>query len=129
MTDIEQSLCEPPEHLRRVDDWHWLKTPTHGPVLCKWKEHQGRKDDWRWHYENGGDISDAAIEVCEWTYVGRVPSPADLTRLVEAAREIVDALEYEPSMTFSSTIGQRAWVSALSHFTAALIPFAKEPEA
>lgn len=64
--------------------WHWLKTPHHGPDLCLWSEHGGYAGNWRWHYEGGHVISSAAIEVCEYRYLGPALEPAQVTRLVEA---------------------------------------------
>lgn len=66
----------PPGGAAKERGWHWLRTPSHGPVLCLWAEHAGREGDWRWHYEGGHDISDASLVVSEWRYVAPAVPPA-----------------------------------------------------
>ena len=58
-----------------------------------------------------------------WTYLSPVPSPADLARLVEAARAMTECdlgLVPDPGYTCASC---EAWHA----LTAALAPFTKEP--
>lgn len=88
----ETQRCEPADPTK--EQWGWLRTPTHGPVLCKWYEHNGVAGAWCWHYggSRDGDINPAFISELGWTYVSAVPTPAEIAALVAAARKALDAL-------------------------------------
>lgn len=88
--DLTSVLPPDPER----EGWHWLQTPTHGPVLCLWRQYEGRQGDWRWHYQGDQDISPAALEVCEYRYVGRAVPPAEVAQLRTALRDALREMEY-----------------------------------
>lgn len=91
--------CEPADPNR--EQWGWLRTPTHGPVLCRWSEHRGVAGDWRWHYQGArdGDINPAFISELGWQYVSSVPSPAELAALLRCF------LPFQMAMAESDLIG------------------------
>ena len=123
MTDAR---CEPPEHLRGVDGWHWLINSA-GETITAWFQASRSKSfphgtwmtahgytAWEPHHAAAGG----------WRYVAPVPSPEAVARLVEAARRMSECdlgLIPEEGCTCETC---EAWHA----LRAALAPF-KEPGA
>lgn len=82
MTDAR---CEPPEHLRSVDGWHWVAHFSGRHLVAFW--FSGAKPLWR----NGDGYDRSPTEAASqwgWRYVAPVPSPEAVARLVEAGRRM-----------------------------------------
>lgn len=96
----ETPRCEPADPTK--EQWGWLRTPTHGPVLCKWYEHNGVAGAWCWHYggSRDGDINPAFISELGWTYVSAVPTPAEIAALVAAAQEAEEVMALTERVPF-----------------------------
>ena len=78
--------CEPPEHLRGKDDWHWIGTKFgRAPMPTEWDSFNGR-----WAAGAGGMPEQS--HTTGYRYLGPIPSHADLAALVAAAGDALGQL-------------------------------------
>jgi hypothetical protein len=85
--------CEPPEHLRGVDGWHWVaRTKTHHAII-RW--HRGA-----WVAASEELIGPARAAQSGWRYLAPVAPPDLVRELVEALEEARNELcVYEDAAT------------------------------
>ena len=79
--------CEPPEHLRDRDGWHWLDWPDYGLVCLQWEsllQSFWFGDQWanpKWFYERG------------YRYLCPAPTPAEIAAQAEREARLVAAAD------------------------------------
>lgn len=87
--------CEPPEHLRGVDGWHWVQPPVGNPHLARWHAAERLDVEPLWtstHHVYSGTPR-YAVREWGWRYVAPVTPPATVAALVEALEECANDLE------------------------------------
>ena len=75
--------CEPPEHLRGVDGWHWVDRHGLGDKeLIPWRQNPAN-GDFEWWYDRGGArfISGQSQTASYWNYIAPVTPPAEVDAL------------------------------------------------
>jgi hypothetical protein len=99
MTDRDQPAqrCEPPEHLRGVDGWHWV---------CK---RQGENEPVWWLHNGLWSFSGWAMKADEaakngYRYLAPVTPAADVAALVEALEECANDLEAYVMREYSGNV-------------------------
>jgi hypothetical protein len=81
MTDAQR--CEPPEHLRGVDGWHWLASEDGDYLIARWCDNS-RSLAMGWRLEGTVALSAQSATNQRFRYLAPV-APPDLVRaLVEA---------------------------------------------
>lgn len=83
--------CEPPEHLRGVDGWHWVQPPVGNPHLARWHAAERLDVEPLWtstHHVYSGTPR-YAVREWGWRYIAPVATPAE----VETLRARVERLE------------------------------------
>lgn len=89
--------CEPPEHLRGVDGWHWVQHESvDTPTMATWEMPE-------WWPETGGAwrigshlYMPAPAHKKGWRYLSPVAPPAVVRGLVEALEGLLVGCEYRP---------------------------------
>ena len=84
--------CEPAEHLRGVDGWHWVEYQSPRSILT-------RKSCQQWDHNR--HWSQRAMDEPGWRYLAPVAPAALVRELVEALEECADDLEAEISARYS----------------------------
>ena len=80
MTDTQR--CEPPEHLRGVDGWHWVEAPSiKTQFVRRWWRARG---EWCW-----ADMDERTLR--SFRYLAPVAPPATVAALVEALEVFANA--------------------------------------
>jgi len=83
--------CEPPEHLRDVDGWHWLVRGEAEPIALHWQPNRaGQDSEWGLGY-----FSPSAAYTAGYRYLAPVTPPDVVAAMVEALIECADDLEQE----------------------------------
>jgi hypothetical protein len=84
--------CEPPEHLRGVDGWHWVQAPVGNPHLARW--HAAERGDveplWTSTHHVYAETPRYVVRDWGWRYLAPVAPPDLVRELVEALEELVD---------------------------------------
>ncbi len=82
--------CEPPEHLRGVDGWHWVEFSDGRVVAIEWHP---KTNSW-WQGSSFTPAGSAAQY--RWRYLSPVAPPAVVRGLVEALEGLLVGCEYRP---------------------------------
>lgn len=78
--------CEPPEHLRGVDGWHWVQWPEGPPQLLRWR-YVPKMEAHGWTLNTHSTTADGATSA-GWRYLAPVTPPCTVAALVEALERI-----------------------------------------
>lgn len=79
--------CEPPEHLRGVDGWHWLERLSDGvKSVAEWG-----KDDW-WSFPHFDGLSPEYVARLGWRYLAPVTPPSTVAALEAKCAQLEMAL-------------------------------------
>ena len=94
--------CEPPEHLRGVDGWHWVQAPVGNPHLARW--HAAERGDveplWTSTHHVYAETPRYVVRDWGWRYLAPVAPPDLVRELVEALEEARNELcVYEDAAT------------------------------
>ncbi len=86
----DDTRCEPPEHLRGVDGWHWVQAPVGEPHLARW--HAAERADveplWTSTHHVYSGTPRYAVREWGWRYHSPAAPPAVVRGLVEALEKI-----------------------------------------
>ena len=93
MTDPQR--CEPPEHLRGVDGWHWVETQAGQIRFCRrwWKA----RGEWCW-----ANMDDRTLR--GFRYLAPAAPPDVVRALVEALEECANDLEAHVMREYSGDV-------------------------
>jgi hypothetical protein len=90
MSDAQR--CEPPEHLRGVDGWHWVQAPVGDPHLARWHAAERADVEPLWTSTHHVYSGTPRYAVREWGCRYHSPvAPPDLVRELVAALEKIAA--------------------------------------
>ena len=103
--------CEPPEHLRGVDGWHWVSERGVDVFIARWRAapHNGLEPLWIHSWRGSTGTPRWAASEWEWRYIAPVATPAE----VEALRAEVMRAGAECADAMSQVVALRARVAKL----------------
>lgn len=117
--------CEPPEHLRRVDGWHWLAPKD--DLRGEWSPWLWQTDVARWRHGSHED-SPAMMNALGYLYLTPVASPSDVARLVEAANLGLRSIDGKIGWRDPAGLRLSDVVPWVEKLRAAIAPFAEAEE-
>lgn len=96
MSDTQR--CEPPEHLRGVDGWHWVQWPEGPPQLLRWR-YVPKMEAHGWTLNTHSTTADGATSA-GWRYLAPVTPPSTVAALVEALEGLMMGSVWKDAHTF-----------------------------
>lgn len=71
--------CEPPEHLRGVDGWHWVQWPEGPPQVLQWR-YIMKIGEYGWALRDYATTATGATKA-GWRYIAPVSTPSEVAAL------------------------------------------------
>jgi hypothetical protein len=99
MTDTTR--CEPPEHLRGVDGWHWIRTRSGEALPRFFRASTDNGIEPLWLHQSVTATPAWAFRHWDWCYIAPVAPPDVVRELVEALVECADDLEAEVAARYN----------------------------